>query len=454
MGSYLAEISLAALAIAVVIGIVRNVNVGPLSLAIALVVGYYIGGVKIKDIIAGYPVNVFLMLAGITYLFAIANINGTLEKLTKFAVRGVRGNVALLPIVLFLLAFVLSSLGPGAITICALLAAPCMLLASQTKIPAFLMAVMVANGTQAGNMSPIAVAGVIVKGLGEKMGWPDWSFILWMNSLVYFFAIGIGAYLLFGGLKLWKQRAAGEASATVQVEVEPFNTHQYLTLAGIAILVIGVFFFKLDIGLGGFLVGTVLILLGAGDEDKAFKAMPWGAILMVTGVTVLIQLMSKIGGMALFAEIMAKQSTPYTATLVVGFWAALVSAYASTIGIILPAFIPMAPDLLAKIGGTDLLALVSSIVLCGHVTDVSPLSTLGAIFIANATEDQDKKKLFRDYTHLGLGHVTGGGYRLLVLVYSAGNTLGIFSLTSHAELPRDVTVLSVTSLGPEGDFYG
>ena len=171
MGSYLAEISLAALAIAVVVGIVRNVNVGPLSLAIALVVGYYMGGVKIKDIIAGYPVNVFLMLAGITYLFAIANINGTLEKVTKFAVKGVRGNVAMLPIVLFLLAFVLSSLGPGAITICALLAAPCMLLASQTKIPAFLMAVMVANGTQAGNMSPIAVAGVIVKGLGEKLNW-------------------------------------------------------------------------------------------------------------------------------------------------------------------------------------------------------------------------------------------------------------------------------------------
>ena len=454
MGSYLAEISLAALAIAVVVGIVRNVNVGPLSLAIALVVGYYMGGVKIKDIIAGYPVNVFLMLAGITYLFAIANINGTLEKVTKFAVKGVRGNVAMLPIVLFLLAFVLSSLGPGAITICALLAAPCMLLASQTKIPAFLMAVMVANGTQAGNMSPIAVAGVIVKGLGEKMGWPDWSFILWMNSLVYFFAIGIGAYLLFGGLKLWKQRAAGEASASVQVDVEPFNTHQYLTLAGIAILVIGVFFFKLDIGLGGFLVGTVLILLGAGDEDKAFKAMPWGAILMVTGVTVLIQLMSKIGGMALFAEIMAKQSTPYTATLVVGFWAALVSAYASTIGIILPAFIPMAPDLLAKIGGTDLLALVSSIVLCGHVTDVSPLSTLGAIFIANASGRSGQEEIVQRLAHLGLGHVTGWGYCLLVLVYSAGNTLGIFSLTSHRELPRDVTMLSVTSLGAEGDIYG
>ena len=400
----LPELSLIALAIAVVVGIVRNMNVGPLSLAIALVIGYYIGGVKLRDIIAGYPVNVFLMLAGITYLFAIANVNGTLTKLTKFAIRGVRGNVALLPIILFILAFALSSLGPGAITICALMAAPCMLLASQVGIPAFLMAVMVANGTQAGNMSPIAVAGVIVKGLAEKMGLPDWSFILWMNSLVYFFAIGFGAYLLFGGLKLWKRRASGGPAAVMKVDVEPFNRQQYMTLAGIFVLVIGVIVFKVDIGFGGFCVGTVLILLGAADEDKAFKAMPWSAIMMVTGVTVLINLMSKIGGMALFASIMAKQSSPYTVTLVAGFWSGLVSAYASTIGVILPAFVPMAPDLLVKIGApaSDLLSLLSSIILCGHVTDVSPLSTLGAIFIANATEDQDRKKLFRNMLIWGL----------------------------------------------------
>lgn len=394
----LPELSLIALAVAVVVGIVRNVNVGPLSIAIALVIGYYIGGVKIKDLIAGYPVNVFLMLAGITYLFAIANINGTLAKLTSFAVKSVRGNVALLPIVLFLVAFALSSLGPGAIVICAMMAAPCMLLASRAKIPAFLMAVMVANGTQAGNMSPIAVAGVIVKGLAQKMNLPDWSFILWMNSLVYFFVIGICAYFLFGGLKLWKKRGPADAFVMEESDTEPFNRQQYLTLGAIAVMVIGVIFFKVDIGFFGFLLGTVLILFKAvDDEDKVFKAMPWGAIMMVTGVTVLISLMSKIGGMALFASLMAKQSTPYTVTLVAGFWSGLVSAYASTIGVILPAFVPMAPELLVKIGApaSDLLALLSSIILCGHVTDVSPLSTLGAIFIANAAEDQDKKKLFK-----------------------------------------------------------
>jgi di/tricarboxylate transporter len=264
--------------------------------------------------------------------------------------------------------------------------------------------VMVANGTQAGNMSPIAVAGVIVKGLAQKMNLPDWSFILWMNSLVYFFVIGICAYCLFGGLKLWKRRGPTDAFVMEKADTEPFNRQQYLTLAAIAVMVIGVIFFKVDIGFFGFLLGTVLILFKAADEEKVFKAMPWGAIMMVTGVTVLISLMSKIGGMALFADLMAKQSTPYTVTLVAGFWSGLVSAYASTIGVILPAFVPMAPDLLTKIGAppSDLLALLSSIILSGHVTDVSPLSTLGAIFIANAAEDQDKKKLFKHMLIWGL----------------------------------------------------
>ena len=52
-------------------------------------------------------------------------------------------------------------------------------------------------------------------------------------------------------------------------------------------MVVGVIFFKVDIGFFGFLIGTVLILLKAANEEKAFKAMPWGAIMMVTGVTVL-----------------------------------------------------------------------------------------------------------------------------------------------------------------------
>jgi di/tricarboxylate transporter len=130
--------------------------------------------------------------------------------------------------------------------------------------------------------------------------------------------------------------------------------------------------------------------------------MPWNTILMVTGVTVLVNLMSDVGGMDLFAKLIAQMSNASTVTLVAGFWSGLVSAYASTTGVILPMFLPMAPPLLKQVGGTDLLALVSSIIVCGFIVDLSPLSTTGAVFISNAGPKADKNKLFRNMLIWGL----------------------------------------------------
>jgi hypothetical protein len=111
-----------------------------------------------------------------------------------------------------------------------------------------------------------------------------------------------------------------------------------------------------------------------------------------------------VGGMELFASIIARFSTPFTITLVTGFIAGLISAYASTTGVILPAFIPMAPILLEKVGlpSTELLSLISAIAVCGFLTDMSPLSTTGALFYANAGPKTDKQKLFRNMLIWGL----------------------------------------------------
>ena len=136
------------------------------------------------------------------YLFAIAQTNGTLDKITKYAVKAVRGNVAMLPIVLFFLAFGLSAMGPGQITISALLAPPAMLLAGEVGISPLLMALVVGNGAQAGAMSPIAPPGIISASLLRKMGLTDVGVILWVNMLICHVAVSILAYFLFGGLKL------------------------------------------------------------------------------------------------------------------------------------------------------------------------------------------------------------------------------------------------------------
>ncbi|MGI6284315.1 hypothetical protein MHOCP_22880 [Moorella humiferrea] len=397
-------ISLLALIFIIVISCIMPLNIGAMSLGLALVVGHYIGGLKVADILKSYPTNILIMLAGTTYLFALAQVNGTLDKIVKYTLKGVKGNAAILPIVFFFLAFALSSMGPGQITIAALMAPMAMLLAERAGINPLLMAIVVGNGGQAGAMSPIAPAGVVAAGLTQKMGLTGVSGILWMNQLLGHLIVSIFAYIIYGGLKLWRNKGAGEQQGTIELDVEPFNRNQLITLVAILVFIIGALFFKMDVGLGGFLIGTILALFKIADEGKAIKQMPWGTILFVTGVTVLVDLMSKIGGMDLFASIIAQVSTPFTLTLVTGFLAAIISAYASTLGVILPAFIPMAPMLIQKVGAppTDLIPLLSTIVVCGFLTDLSPLSTTGAIFYANAGEKTNKQKLFRDMLIWGI----------------------------------------------------
>jgi Na+/H+ antiporter NhaD/arsenite permease-like protein len=396
-------ISLIALVIVVVLSIVTNVNVGAMALAAVLIVGYFIGGQEVGDLIKGFPIDLFIMLAGVTYLFSIASVNGTMDKIAMQATKAVRGNTALLRIIFFFVAFFISAIGPGQITTSALMAPAAMALAAEVGISPLLMALVVGNGAQAGAMSPLAPPGIIVAGLTKEMGLTGVSGILWLNMLIAHVIVALIAYLVFGGIQLWRKKNTGELKSLQAIQVEPFTSNQIITIIGILALVIMAVFFKVHIGLGAFLVGIVLAILKVGDEGKAIKSMPWATIVMVTGVTVLVKMMSDIGGMDLFASIIASVSTPGTVTLVAGFISGIVSAYASTTGVILPAFVPLAPSLVEQLGGIpDLMAVLSSIIVCGFLTDLSPLSTTGALFLGAAPEQTDKTKLFRDMLIWGL----------------------------------------------------
>lgn len=393
-----AVLSLIALLIAIIISCISPKNIGILAIGLAFIVGNLLGGVKASKIISGFPLSLFITLAGVTYLFAIAQVNGTIDKITKYAVKAVRGNVAMLPIVLFFVAFGLSAIGPGHISIIALMAPASMMLAEEVGIPPFLMALMVGNGGQAGAVSPIAPTGVIANSLAAKLGFTGLEFPFFFNTFLGHFAVAAVAYVMFGGLKLWREQsetAASTAREILNVKVDVFTREQTLTMGGIAVLMVAALVFKYDVGLTAFTIGAILTLFNAADENKVVKNMPWNTIMMVCGVTILIGLMKDVGGMKLFSAFIAQFSTPYTATLVVGFIAALISAYASTSGVILPAFMPLVPDLVAKMGGGDPQALLYTIVLAGHLTDVSPLSTTGALLIGAAGPKADKQKLFR-----------------------------------------------------------
>ena len=92
---------------------VSRLNVGVLAVALAWIVGVYAGGMPVNTVMGGFPSQLFLTLAGVTLLFALAQANGTLERLTHHAVRICRGNRGADPDHVLRAGAALASIGPG-----------------------------------------------------------------------------------------------------------------------------------------------------------------------------------------------------------------------------------------------------------------------------------------------------------------------------------------------------
>ena len=403
----LAYVSLGALVVAILVSCFTELNVGVLALALAWVVGVYVGGMPLNDVIGGFPVSLFLTLSGVTLLFAQAQQNRTLDRIAHRAVRVCRGNAGLIPIMFFLLGCALASMGPGNVSTAALLGPMAMAVAGRAAIPAFLMIIMVGNGAQAGALSQFAPTGVIVNGLMAKIGLPGHEWFTYWTNLAAHAAVAFGGYALFGGLKLFK------SSAVVTIEHKPedveFDRSNLITMVVIAALLIGVLFFQVNVGMGAFAGAVILAGVGAADHKEAIKKMPWSVIVMMSGVTVLIALMEDTGGLDLFTAALAHLATPETITGVIAFVTGLISVYSSTSGVVLPAFLPTIPGLIERLGGGDPLAIAASMNIGAHLVDLSPLSTTGALCIASIASGENVRSVFNKLLVWGLSMTIVGG---------------------------------------------
>ncbi len=407
----LAWISVGALVIAVTLSCFTTINVGILSLAMALFVGVFLGGMSVGTVLEGFPTDLLVTLVGVTLLFAIAEVNGTLARLTARAVRLCRGHAGVLPVMFFVIGFVVATIGAGATPASALLAPPAMAVAGRAGIPPLLMAIMTGNGALAGTLSPVAPTGIVAHGVMERigLGGVEWQTFAY-NALAHT-AVGIGGFLILGGWKLFLPAKSdlpsegGSHRAVVQAEDPgdgPMEYPHWLTTAGIAILIVTVAGLGYNVGMIAIIVATALILLRTVDESKAIQRMPWSVILMVTGVTVLIAMMQETEGMKLITSGIANVSTPATINPVVAFGTGLISVYSSTSGVVLPAFLPMVPELAQRMGGIDPLNIAWTMNVSASLVDLSSLSTVGALYIAGAAPGSDVKKLFNGLLVWGL----------------------------------------------------
>ena len=194
----------------------------------------------------------------------------------------------------------------------------------------------------------------------------------------------------------------------IEPSIQVFEWRHWLTVALITALLVLVIVFNFEVGLTAMAASVILVFARAADEKDAIKNMPWGVILMVTGVTVLITLLEKTQGLALFTDLLVRISTRESVTAVVAFVTGVVSVYSSTSGVVLPAFLPTVPGLVERLGNLDPIMVASSINLGSHLVDLSPLSTTGALCLAGVPAGVDSHGLFNKLLAWGLSMTVVG----------------------------------------------
>ena len=401
-----ALISLLALLAAIVISMVSQRNVGLIALALAWLIGVYIAGLSADVVMGGFPVSLLLTVTGVTLLFGCAEENGTLQVLAAQVARLARGRRQVLPILFFLVAATVSMVGPGSISSVAVVIPLAGAIGERARVPWFLIALMVTNGANSGNLSPLSSVGVVANSRMAAAGIGGHEWLVFAANFAAHVIVSVVAYLLFG--RFTNNNVDWNDDVRPEAEPNQIGYRHWLTMVVIALWITGVIIFRLNLGLSAFAGSALILILRASHEREAIRLVPWNVVIMVTGVATLIALMEKTGGLDLFTTLLARLANPGTVNGVMALIAGTISTYSSTSGVVLPAFLPTVPGLIDRIGGGNPLAVALSINIGSALVDVSPLSTLGAMCVAAVRNPEESRQLFNRLMLWGLAMIPTG----------------------------------------------
>ena len=128
----------------------------------------------------------------------------------------------------------------------------------------------------------------------------------------------------------------------------------------------------------------------------------WGTVLLVGGIVTYVTLLQDQGTVDWLGEQVAGVGAPLLAALLICLIGAVVSAFASTTGI-LGALIPLAVPFLLT-GQIGAVGVVIALAISSSVVDISPFSTNGALCVANA-EARERDLVFRQLMRWGMSLV-------------------------------------------------
>lgn len=368
---------------AIVLGFTKKLNVGIVSVGLAFVLGL-ISGVDTNVILSGFPSKLFMTLLGTMFFFCLLQENHTLELLSKKMVAMVGRKTFLIPIIIYVVSYVLSAAGPGAISVQSVMIIFAVSLSVQMHASPILMGSMAILGAVGGTASPIALSGIIVTDLTEEMGMSGVAFPVFLGVSVANLMCAVILYIVFKGYKM-------KSEDTITKEDLPkFNRSQIICIIALLVMVVAVVVFRYDVGLVSFALAFVLLFFGVVNEKAALKLIPWSVLLLITGVSILMAVTKELGGITLLSDLLASMMNRITAGPIIALTSGLMSWFSSANGVVLPTLIPTVQDIVANVGGNvTAVELIMAIVGGATVAGISPLSTGGSLILASYAQETD-----------------------------------------------------------------
>lgn len=460
-------LSIIILAVMFLLATVLPLNMGALAFVGAFLLGSVVLGMSTNDILANFPGGLFLTIVGVTYLFAIAQNNGTIDLLVRGAVRMVGSKVALIPWVMFAITAVITAVGALSPAAVAIIAPIALSFAAKHKINPLMMGMMVIHGAQAGGFSPIAVYGVTVNGIIAKTELDANPMAIFLASFFFNLAIALVLFVVLGGNKLLSstggrlvEQAAekrmavsvgarvagvtlqgsgsdisassvsskgtsggsGGTSATGSSSTTPqaadgarASIPQLVTIVGLIALAVISLGFKVDVGFVSITIAIILALVSPAAQKGAVNKISWSTVLLICGMLTFVGVLEEAGTIKFVSDGVAQLGMPLLAALLICYVGAVVSAFASSTAI-LAALIPLAVPFLAT-GDIGAVGVIAALAVASTIVDVSPFSTNGALVLANAPEDVDKEKFYKQIlAYSGIVVAAGPAIAWLVMV--------------------------------------
>lgn len=404
----------------ILLGAFRKTNVGVLAFGIGMIavrVCSMTGEFSLTDtdLVKAVSASTFVMLAGITLLFAVINSTGALELLAKKIVSLAKNHIWVIPISVYAAGFIIAGVGPGAIPATAIIPGLSVSIAVQVGYNPVMLAIIGILGLCAGRMTPITPEATIIQGAASSAGVEGVMPAILVCQILLTIVYSLIIFFVYKG-----HHVKTLPENVQMVKTEKFNRKQIISLMTIPVLLVLLILFKANTGIAAFFLAGILLVFGIADDGKCIKAIPWNTILMVLGVGALLDVVKQTGGIDMMIDGLSAVMSSKTATPLMGISAGLLSTVSSALGVVYPTMMPMAKGIADTLGnGANAVAIMAAIGSGGSLAGLSPLSGGGAMILAALGANDptfSKEKENRIFVEL---LVVGFGSLLVIALVSA-----------------------------------